>query len=116
MPAASDITAKDLAAEAGTDPKTFRKFLRSHFDATERSDEKPGQGGRYSFTRKEANKILKAFKDSAAAAGEKKAAAKAKASEEAVELDEVEDIEDLDLEDMDGPSDEELEELEVEDD
>jgi hypothetical protein len=112
MPAA-DITAKDLAVEAGTDPKTMRKFLRSHLDATERSDEKPGQGGRYAFTRKEANKLLKAFAAQASSNAERKAAKAA--SSEAEVIDDVEEIEDLDLEELDGPSDEELEELDVTD-
>ena len=37
------FSAKDLAAEAKTDPKTFRRWLRNHFD-------RPNKGERWVFT------------------------------------------------------------------
>lgn len=51
------LSAKELAVEAKTDQRSMRKFLRSYLPA----DEQPGQGGRYSFTPKEASKIVAAF-------------------------------------------------------
>lgn len=36
------FSAKDLAAEAGTDPKTFRRWLRAHYD-------RPNKGERWVF-------------------------------------------------------------------
>lgn len=58
--AAATFSAKDLAAECGTDGRTIRKFLRNYLPA----EDQPGQGGRYAFTKGEVNKIAKAFKAS----------------------------------------------------
>ena len=49
--------AKQIATRIGTDPKTFRKFLRS----TASPYEAVGQGGRYEFPCDELEKIKKVF-------------------------------------------------------
>lgn len=49
--------AKQVATRIGTDPKTFRKFLRSKASPYE----SVGQGGRYEFDAKELHKIKAAF-------------------------------------------------------
>jgi hypothetical protein len=51
------LTTKDLADELGTDGKTLRKFLRSHLP----KDSQPGQGGRYSFEKKDLASLKKAW-------------------------------------------------------
>jgi hypothetical protein len=48
------FSAKDLAAEAGTDPKTFRRWLRAHFD-------RPNKGERWVFTAEAKAEVLDAF-------------------------------------------------------
>ncbi len=51
--------AKQIAHRIGTDPKTFRKFLRS--DAS--PYEAVGQGARYEFPVSELGALNKAFQD-----------------------------------------------------
>lgn len=106
------LSAKDLAAECGVDAKTVRKFLREHFAATERIDELPGQGGRYAFSKADVKSLAKLFKAQAGNKAERKAE-KAKATVEAENIDDIDEVEDLDFEELDGPADEELEELEI---
>lgn len=48
------FSAKDLAVQAGTDPKTFRRFLRSEFPRT-------NKGERYSFSDEARIEVLAAF-------------------------------------------------------
>lgn len=48
------FSAKDLAAEAGTDPKTFRRWLRAHFD-------RPNKGERWVFTSDMKAQVLDAY-------------------------------------------------------
>lgn len=48
------FSAKDLAAEAGTDAKTFRRWLRAHFD-------RPNKGERWVFTAETKAEVLDAF-------------------------------------------------------
>lgn len=50
------ITAKELAAKLDTDPRTVRKFLRSHLDET------PGKGSRYAIEGKQVASLKKAFR------------------------------------------------------
>jgi hypothetical protein len=113
----TNLSAKDLATQCDTDPKTLRKFLREHLRAQE--VETPGQGGRYNFTPKEGKALAKAFKAWAGGKTERaatKAASKVEAEELIDEVDEIEDIEDIDLDAVDDPSEDELEALEVSDD
>lgn len=108
------LSAKDVATLCNTDAKTLRKFLRTWFSETERN--LPGQGGRYEFTKAEANKVVKAF-----AAAPKKVTGEGKASKSkretsVMEVDVDEIIEDFDLDDLEGPTDDEVEDLTVDDD
>jgi hypothetical protein len=48
------FSAKDLAIEAGTDPKTFRRWLRAHFD-------RPNKGERWVFTADSKDEVLTLF-------------------------------------------------------
>jgi hypothetical protein len=48
------FSAKDLANEAGTDAKTFRRWLRAHF-------ERPNKGERWVFTPAQRAQVLDAF-------------------------------------------------------
>lgn len=51
------MSARELADQIGTDPKTLRRFLRENA-----SFRNPGSGGRYEFTPSEAASAEKAFK------------------------------------------------------
>jgi len=55
-PAEATFTAKDLAAECGTDPKTFRRWLRSQ--TTDRAN----KGGRWLFTAESKAQFVEAYK------------------------------------------------------
>ena len=96
------LSASDMAAAVGTDPRTLRKFLRasSHYEAC-------GQGKRYTFAKKDIAPMKKRFAEWRATterkAAEKKAEREAKtAAAEGQELD-VEVIDDeLDLEEADA--------------
>lgn len=57
MPA-ENLSAKQVAKELDTNPRTLRKFLREHLE----KEYLPGQGGRYVFFRKDLPKLKKAFK------------------------------------------------------
>ena len=119
------LSAKEAAAELGTDARTLRKFLRSKSSPIE----PVGQGNRYEFTSKEVKTLKKAFLSWGA--GAKKATgitiegtnAKGKRvivadpedidiqdeidrTTEEVDLDD--DGEPVDLDDLEGPSDEDL--------
>jgi hypothetical protein len=48
------FSAKDLATEAGTDAKSFRRWLRAHFD-------RPNKGERWVFTADQKAEVLEAF-------------------------------------------------------
>lgn len=50
------FTAKDLAAECGVDPKSFRRWLRSH------TDQRANKGGRWLFTPEAKAEFLDAYK------------------------------------------------------
>jgi hypothetical protein len=112
MPESNTLSAKELAQECGTDPKTVRKFLRDHLAA----DEQPGQGGRYAFTKKEAKDLVKAYKEWGAGK-----AAKAETKSKSKKTEEIEDLSDEELEDFEAdldedeePDDDDLEEIEAE--
>lgn len=108
MPKTEDtVSAKELARQLGTDARTLRKFLRSDASPVE----PPGQGGRYEFTAKQVKKVTKAFE----AWGTRKSTRTRKPPmkdvteiEEVTDNEEIEDLEDSDLGDLDGPSDEDL--------
>lgn len=51
----AQITAKELAVACDTDPRTVRKFLRSHLDET------PGKGSRYGIEKRQVKSLTKAF-------------------------------------------------------
>lgn len=52
----AQITAKELAVACDTDPRTVRKFLRSHLPET------PGKGARYAIEKRQVASLRKAFK------------------------------------------------------
>lgn len=54
------MTAKELAAERGTDPKSFRRFLRGL------TEDRAGKGGRWAFDADTAEGIRKAWADRSA--------------------------------------------------
>lgn len=51
----AQITAKELAVACDTDPRTVRKFLRSHMEET------PGKGSRYAIEKRQVKSLTKAF-------------------------------------------------------
>lgn len=93
----ASLSASDMAAAVGTDPRTLRKFLRasSHFEAC-------GQGKRYTFTKKDVASVKKHFaawrKETERASANKKAEKEAKASKDVTAEVIVEDDTELDLE------------------
>ena len=56
--AAKILSASEVASELGTDPKTFRKFLRSDLSPVERV----GQGNRYEIPAAKVRQLTKAYK------------------------------------------------------
>lgn len=110
MPA-QKLSAKEAAAELGTDARTLRKFLRSKASPIE----PVGQGNRYEFTAKEVKALKKAFISWGSTS---KAKAEKPAREAEPETEDVVDemtgdlIEDLD--DLEEPSDEDLDEIDIE--
>lgn len=56
-PTEEPMTAKALAAELGTDPKSFRRFLRGL------TEDRAGKGGRWVFDAETAALIRKAYAD-----------------------------------------------------
>ena len=111
-PNGETYTAKQVATRIGTDAKTLRKFFRSPASTIEPC----GQGGRYEFAKTDLGQIKAEFekwnstKGTRAPAGSRKGTAKV-APKAIVE----ENDEDLELEDdeLDGPADEELEDVDV---
>lgn len=57
------LSAKDVAAQIGTDPKTFRRFVRAHVKNIGGAVgvDTPGRGGRYAFDADEIGAIADAF-------------------------------------------------------
>lgn len=129
------ISAKQAAIQLGTDARSLRKFLRSSsdFDAV-------GQGNRYEFDKAEMKKLKKLFNAKKVTGTDKEVAANTKhdldinasveeqdeidATTEEVDLDdnsepaeiEWDEDEEADLEAIEGPSDDDLEEIELTDD
>lgn len=133
--AVQKLSAKEAALQLGTDARTLRKFIRQseEFEAV-------GQGNRYEFTKGEIGKLKKAFMAWSVGGkkpvqGTEKKASKVEEPEEEVDEiiiddeddnphphrttgeDEVEYAEEDDSEwaDFDGPTDDEIEEIELED-
>lgn len=124
------LSTKEAAAEIGTDARTLRKFIRSDscsFDAV-------GQGKRYEFSKKDVNQLKKAFLAWSGGSTPKKtkkdnmgqtAPEDGFIPDDLVEDDNSEPAEvewtddaEADLETIEGPSDEELldiEDIEIED-
>jgi hypothetical protein len=123
------LSAKEAAAELGTDARTLRKFIRG---AKNLPISPVGQGARYEFTPKEVKSLKKAFL--AWSSGSK---TKTKSIDDQIidlggvenpedggdlteepeitEEDLDEDEKELDaLEDLEGPTDEELDDLDIE--
>lgn len=94
------LSAKELAIELGCDARTCRKFLRDIVPP----EEQPGQGGRWTFTPKQAKKLVRKFEEWNSAKTKRQTAT---APEDVEELDD--DVEELELED------DEVEELEDDD-
>jgi transposase len=115
------MSAKEVAREFGVDARTFRKFMRAVLP----KEDQPGQGNRYQIETKQLKKLRKLFDEwhspkpsKAAENGEapakpKKSKKKKSKEPEVADLTEEasdEVIDDLDL--LDGPIDDELEEIE----
>lgn len=101
------LSAKEAATELGTDARTLRKFLRKKSGLV-------GQGQRWEIDRKDLKALRKEFEDWAGGKRERKAPIPTDEELED-EMQEVEDL-DLELEELDGPDEDELEELEFDDD
>ena len=103
----ADLNTKQVAAELGTDPKTLRRFVRSHVRSQGGTvgEDTPGQGGRYSFDEEDVPKMRELF-DAWLAAKAAKVTKVEEAEEEILEDsddvtdEDLEDDEDLDLEDV----------------
>lgn len=100
MPATNTLSAKEVAAELGTDGRTLRKFLRSSASPIT----PVGQGNRYAIKRGEVKAIRKGFTAWLEAKAAKAAAAAEEASNEAAadEVEELEVIEDLDADEVEA--------------
>ena len=61
---AENLSAKEVASVLDTDPKTFRRFVRSHVRGIGGTvgQDTPGRGGRYSFDADDMPAIADAFK------------------------------------------------------
>lgn len=111
------LTTTEVADELDTDPKTLRKFLRSHLP----KETLPGQGKRYSFTTKDVPGLKKAFAawaegkakkadddDAEPAADKAPAKSKGKKSKKAAPAPAEEDLD----EELDEPTAEDLDDIE----
>lgn len=121
MATSEKLSAKEVARELGTDARTLRKFFRSGQSPID----PVGQGGRYGIDRKQLKKVRKAFDAWAGGKKQKPPKTKDKAVPEDFTPEEIDGIEaeikrhhepdevdDIDLSDLDGPTDEELDDLE----
>lgn len=110
-PSGETLTAKQVATRIGTDAKTLRKFFRSPASTTQAV----GQGGRYEFAKEDLPKIQEEFAKwnstkTTRTARAPKAEKPTRSNTKAVE--EVDDEFDEELE-IDGPSDDELDDLKL---
>lgn len=132
MATTEKFSAKEAAIQLGTDARTLRKFIRS-----KSCDFEPvGQGNRYEFTSKEIKSLKKAFLAWSNGTKPKKEKEVPTIEElnEALEEgplseDEIDEVLEVEVEDQDpdadvdedeiafleGPSDEDLEEIDIED-
>lgn len=55
MAAAQKMTTREVADQLGTDPKTLRRFLRNSLDL------RVEKGNRHAFTKRDVQRITKAF-------------------------------------------------------
>lgn len=81
------FSAKDLAAELGIDPKSFRRWLRAH------TAERANKGGRWVFTAEAKAQFLDAYRSKGT---EPTLEAEVLDDSEVAELDEVELIDEVD--------------------
>lgn len=58
-----EMSAGEMAHECGTDPKTFRRMLRSVMRAQGRGDALPGLGRRYALASKDVETYRRIFAD-----------------------------------------------------
>lgn len=121
MTAAATLTPAELAAELGTDARTARKFLRSITP----KDEQPGKGSRWALKGTKTaiaayRKQFTAFEAAQAEAKAKRDAAKAalelETPDEAPETELIEGTEDDAFDMHEGPTDDEIAALELDDD
>ena len=116
MTALAPITPADLAAILSTDARTTRKFLRSITPAEDR----PGKGARWEIKATKANltalaKKFTAFQEAQEAARDAREAARsAEVEEKVTPLDTpAETADDFDFDALEGPTDEELLEIDA---
>lgn len=105
--------AKQVATRIGTDPKTFRKFLRSNQSPVQAV----GQGKRYDFPESELPKLAQAFKnwqEKSKANGNNKSEATGRQQQDELAVEVVEDDQDPALEELDDPDLDDLTEIELE--
>jgi hypothetical protein len=102
------LSAKEVARMLGTDPRTFRKFMRSITEA----DDQPGQGGRYAIDPEDVPALQKQFKKWGKGASKNGAKSKKVKVEDAIDLDD--EVVDLDEEnDLADDTIVDLEDIEV---
>lgn len=123
MATAVKLSAKEAAAQIGTDARTLRKFIRS--EKANLPIDPCGQGNRYEFTSAEVKALKKQFiawsggttKTEAPAPPAAKKGKKSKAKAEVPDMthEDPDEVEEIDLTDDDlDPTDEQMEQLEVE--
>lgn len=126
---AEELSAKEAARELGVDARTFRKFMR----ATLAKEDQPGQGNRYHISSKDMKKLRKRFEEWRTPRPGKKAKTngaepeviedvpkkpkKQRKSKDPEVADLTDDLgmEELDLSELEGPSDDELLEINLDD-
>lgn len=110
------LSAKEVARELGTDARTLRKFFRSGSSPVD----PVGQGGRYEISRKSIKKVRKAF-EAWGSGKPKPKKADPKVPEDIAEIEDIsvigdDDVEEIDLSDLEGPTEEDLENMDLEED
>jgi predicted transcriptional regulator len=92
--ATETLTVKEVAEEIGTTARLLRKFLRAEtVEAGGKvGEDTPGKGGRYSFTREEADELQERFEAYMAAPAESE-----DEEDELEETDEVDELEDSEV-------------------
>lgn len=112
---ATPLTTADVATEFDTTPRNLRKFLRD--DARGRDLPIVGKGSRWSIARKDLRSLRSRFAKWEKAQDEARIAREAAKALEAPEVTEVDEVDEVDaemtLDDVDGPTDEEIAELDA---